>query len=35
MNDYIHENADMIRLYRESSYTFQMHILEDVTKEGM
>ena len=28
MNEYIHENADMIRLFRESSYSFQAQILE-------
>ncbi|PZM78951.1 MAG: hypothetical protein DKM50_10345 [Candidatus Margulisiibacteriota bacterium] len=30
MNDYIHENADLIDIYRESSYTFQSQILEDI-----
>lgn len=30
MNDYIHENADLIEKYRESSYTFQSQILEDI-----
>lgn len=30
MNDYIHENADLIEIYRESSYTFQSQILDDV-----
>ena len=33
MNDYIHENADMIRLFRETSYTFQEQILEEIGKE--
>ena len=33
MNDYIHENADMIRLFRETSYTFQEQILEAIGKE--
>ena len=35
MNEYIHENADMIRLFRETSYSFQARILEDAGKEGM
>ena len=35
MNEYIHENADMIRLFRETSYSFQAQILEDAGKEGM
>lgn len=30
MNDYIHENADLIETFRESSYTFQSQILEDI-----
>ena len=30
MNEYIHENADMIALYRENSYRFQEQILEDI-----
>ena len=30
MNDYIHENADLIEIYRESSYAFQSQILEDI-----
>ena len=30
MNDYIHENADLIEIFRESSYTFQLQILEDI-----
>lgn len=30
MNDYIHENADLIEIFRESSYTFQSQILEDI-----
>lgn len=33
MNDYIHENADMIRLFRETSYTFQEQILDAIGKE--
>ena len=33
MNDYIHENADMIRLFRETSYSFQAQILEAAAKE--
>ena len=33
MNDYIHENADMIRLFRETSYTFQEQILVAIGKE--
>lgn len=28
MNDYIHENADLIEMFRESSYTFQSQILD-------
>lgn len=35
MNEYIHANADMIRLYRETSYSFQAHILEVSGKEGL
>ena len=35
MNEYIHENADMIRLFRESSYSFQAQILENAGMEGM
>lgn len=30
MNDYIHENADLIEIFRESSYAFQAQILEDI-----
>lgn len=30
MNDYIHENEDLIEIFRESSYTFQAQILEDI-----
>lgn len=30
MNDYIHENAYLIDIFRESSYTFQSQILEDI-----
>jgi len=30
MNDYIHENADLIEIFKESSYTFQSQILEDI-----
>ena len=30
MNDYIHENADLIEIFRDSSYTFQSQILEDI-----
>lgn len=30
MKDYIHENSDLIEIYRESSYTFQSQILEDI-----
>ena len=33
MNDYIHENQDMIRLFRESSYAFQTRILNDINLE--
>ena len=33
MNEYIHENADMIRLFRETSYSFQEQILEAAAKE--
>ena len=33
MNEYIHENADMIRLFRETSYTFQERILEAINRE--
>ena len=33
MNEYIHENADMIRLFRETSYTFQEQILDAINKE--
>ena len=32
MNDYIHENADLIEIFRESSYTFQSQILEDIMR---
>lgn len=35
MNEYIHENADMIQLFRETSYAFQSQILEDIRKEGL
>lgn len=34
MNEYIHENADMIRLFRETSYTFQKQILDAISKEA-
>lgn len=30
MNDYIHENAHLIDIFRETSYTFQSQILEDI-----
>ena len=30
MNDYIHENADLIEIFKESSYAFQSQILEDI-----
>jgi integrase len=30
MNTYIHENADLIQLFRDSSYTFQRQILEEI-----
>lgn len=30
MNEYIHENADLIEIFRESSYAFQSQILEDI-----
>ena len=30
INDYIHENADLIEVFRDSSYTFQSQILEDI-----
>ena len=30
MNDYIHENADLIEIFRESSYIFQSQILDDI-----
>lgn len=30
MNDYVHENADLIEIFRDSSYTFQSQILEDI-----
>ena len=33
MNDYIHENADMIRLFRETSYFFQEQLLRAAAKE--
>ena len=33
MNEYIHENADMIRLFRETSYSFQEQILKAAAKE--
>lgn len=33
MNDYIHENADMIRLFRDTSYTFQSRIIDAVIRE--
>ena len=33
MNDYIHENADMIRLFKETSYSFQEQILDAIGKE--
>lgn len=32
MNDYIHENGDLIEIYRESSYAFQRMILEDILR---
>jgi integrase len=35
MNEYIHENADMVRLFRETSYSFQAQILENAGKEEM
>ena len=30
MNAYIHENSDLIRLFRETSYTFQEQLLEKI-----
>ena len=30
MLDYIHVNADMIRAYQDSAYTFQQTILEEI-----
>jgi integrase len=30
MSAYIHENEDLLRLYRDSSYTFQASLLEDI-----
>ena len=30
MNDYIHENSELIEVFRESSYIFQAQILEDI-----
>lgn len=30
MNDYIHENADLIEMFKESSYTFQSQILDKI-----
>lgn len=30
MNDYIHENADLIEVFKDSSYTFQSQVLEDI-----
>lgn len=30
MNDYIHENEDLIEIYRESAYAFQSKIMEDI-----
>lgn len=30
MNDYIHENRDLVDIFKESSYTFQLQILEDI-----
>jgi len=30
MNSYIHENYELIELYRDSSYTFQSQLLEDI-----
>ena len=33
MNEYIHENAEMIYLFRETSYSFQEQILEAAAKE--
>ena len=33
MNEYIHENAEMIYLFRETSYSFQEQILEAAVKE--
>lgn len=32
MDSYIHENADLIEVFRESSYSFQSQILEDIYK---
>lgn len=29
MNDYIHENADLIEIFGENSYTFQSQIMEE------
>lgn len=30
MNTYVHENSELIEIYRESSYTFQAQFLEDI-----
>ena len=30
MNDYIHENGELIEIFKESSYVFQAQILEDI-----
>ncbi|PKM51948.1 MAG: hypothetical protein CVV02_04880 [Firmicutes bacterium HGW-Firmicutes-7] len=30
MNSYIHENSELIEIYRESSYTFQSQLLDDI-----
>lgn len=31
MNSYIHENSELIEIYRDSSYTFQAQLLDDIT----
>jgi integrase len=33
MDEYIHENADLIEMFRESSYTFQSGILENISPQ--
>ena len=33
MNDYIHENDDLIKMYKEVSYAFQAHLLEDANSD--